>query len=423
MIEYKKKKLKNGLTVVAEQDKSTSMAAVNVLYRVGSKNESPNKTGFAHLFEHLMFGGSANAPDFDTPLQMVGGENNAFTNNDYTNFYDILPIENIETALWLEADRMANLTLNEKALRIQKKVVVEEFKEVCLNKPYGDSWHHFSKLIYKKHNYKWPTIGKRISHIKKANIDDVAQFYAQHYNPGNAILCVSSPLTPEEIFKLAEKWFGGIPANTPLQNQSPSEPLQRKYREKSVVADVPVAMFLMAFHMPGRCSEDYYACDLISDILSNGRSSRFYSTLIKEKKLMSDIDCYLTGYTDNGLIIIEGRPMPNVTIQECVDNIWIEINRLKNETIDERELQKVKNKVVSSIAMSDLSVLNKAMSLAYFEYLGELDNMNRQEEMYERVSAAQISKAANKYLKKSNLSLLNYLPNVKEVEIEAKLLV
>lgn len=413
MIEYKKKTLANGLTVLVEQDKTTSMAAVNVLYKVGSKHETPDKTGFAHLFEHLMFGGSADAPDFDTPLQMAGGENNAYTSNDYTNFYDILPVQNIETALWLEADRMANLNLDEESLKVQKKVVEEEFREVCLNKPYGDSWHHFSKLIYKKHNYKWPTIGKRISHIKKAEIQDVSDFYEKHYHPANAILAISSPLDHEEVFAYADKWFGQIEGKVYDGKYCPDEPLQRKYREKSIIADVPTPMFLMAFHMPGRCDEAYYACDLITDLLSTGRSSRFYTSLLKGKRLVSDIDCYLTGYLDNGLIIIEGRPMPDISVEECIDHIWMEIERLKEEYVDKRELQKVKNKVVSSIAMSDLSILNKAMSMSYFEYIGMLDKMNEQEEIYESVTREDIMSAAQKYLNRKNLSVLYYLPKDK----------
>jgi predicted Zn-dependent peptidase len=363
-----------------------------------------------------MFGGSMNAPDFDTPLQMAGGENNAYTSNDYTNFYDVLPAQNIETALWLEADRMANLNLDKESLRIQKKVVEEEFKEVCLNKPYGDSWHHFSKLIYKKHSYKWPTIGKNISHIKKADIEDVSTFHSKYYHPGNAILAISSPLSHETIFKYAEKWFGKINKNDNDIDQSPREPLQRKYREKTVTSNVPTAMFLMAFHMPGRCDKDYYACDIITDILSSGRSSRFYRSLIKGSKLVSDVDCYLTGHLDNGLIIIEGRPMPDVSIQECIDFIWQELDKLKNEEINNRELQKVKNKVVSSIAMSDLSILNKAMSMSYFEYIGMIDKMNEQEEIYEAVTKEEVQLAARKYLNKSNLSVLNYLPKEKMAE-------
>ncbi len=411
MITYKKQILDNGLTVLVEQDKSTTMAAINVLYKVGSKHESPDKTGFAHLFEHLMFGGSDNAPDFDTPLQMAGGENNAFTNNDYTNFYDILPVQNIETALWLEADRMANLSLNPKALEVQKKVVVEEFKEVCLNKPYGDAWHALSSLAYKKHPYSWPTIGKDIGHIENAVIEDVAHFFDVHYQPNNAVLSISSPLPHNEVMALASKWFGEI-KNGPERNIFiPNEPPQQEYRESTVKANVPTPMVLMAFHMPSRNSPEYYACDLISDILANGRSARLYSNLVKENQIFSEIDCYLTGAMDSGLIIIEGRTMPEYTLEEGIAYIWQEIDNLKNNSVSERELQKVKNKVVSSLAMSDLTILNKAMSMAYFEAIGELERMNAQEELYEAVTPENLIKCANKYLDKNNLNTLYYLPN------------
>ena len=411
MIEYKKHILDNGLTVLIEQDKTTTMAAVNVLYKVGSKHESKDKTGFAHLFEHLMFGGSDNAPDFDTPLQMAGGENNAFTNNDYTNFYDILPVQNIETALWLEADRMQNLTLNPKALQVQKKVVVEEFKEVCLNKPYGDAWHELSSLAYKEHHYQWPTIGKDISHIEKANMTDVSDFFTKYYQPDNAILSVSSPLSISEVIVLAEKWFGHIPKHGYQTPSLPIEPKQEEYRQKMVQSDVPTPMVLMAFHMPNRIDPEYYACDLISDLLSNGRSARLYKSLIKENQIFSEIDCYLTGSIDSGLIIIEGRPMPEYSLDQAIEYIWKEIELLKSTPVTNRELDKVKNKVISSLAMSDLSILNKAMSMAYFEVLGEIDKMNSQESIYESVTSDMIQDCAIKYLDKNNLNTLYYLPN------------
>lgn len=410
MITYHKQILDNGLTLLIEQDKSTTMAAVNVLYKVGSKNESPEKTGFAHLFEHLMFGGSDHAPNFDEPLQMAGGENNAFTNSDYTNFYDSVPVQNIETVLWLEADRMAHLTLNQNSLDIQKKVVVEEFKEVCLNKPYGDAWHHLSDLCFTQHPYRWPTIGLDISHISDANIDDVAQFYQQHYHPSNAILSISSPLSVTDITELANKWFGDIESNGIQTPVLPIEPQQTNIRVKTVHGDVPTPMILMAFHMPGRTSKHYYSCDLLSDILANGKSCRFYQSLIKEKKIFSDVDCYISGSFETGLIIVEGRPMPNITMETAYQSIWEELNSIKNTPIDSRELQKLKNKVISSLCISDLSVLNKSMSMAYFEYLGQIDLMNLQEELYEAVTSEQILSSANELLIEDNLNVLYYLP-------------
>ena len=411
MINYHKHILDNGLTLLIEQDKSTSMSAINVLYKVGSKDENPTKTGFAHLFEHLMFGGSDHAPNFDEPLQRAGGDNNAFTNSDYTNFYDTVPVQNIETALWLEADRMAFLTLNQQSLDVQKKVVTEEFKEVCLNKPYGDAWHHMSDLCYKEHPYKWPTIGLDISHISQANLDDVAQFYSKYYHPSNAILSISSPLDHKRIIDLAQHWFGDIKSQIINKSNTHIEPLQTQIRHKTIIGQIPTPLIIMAFHMPGRTSQDYYACDLISDILANGKSARFYQNLIKDKQIFSDIDCYISGSFDTGLIIIEGRPMPQVAIDTAVDHVWEEINELKQSSIIERELQKLKNKVISSLCLSDLTVLNKSMSMAYFEYLDQIELMNKQEELYEAVSAYDIHKAANQYLNEDNLNMLYYLPS------------
>ncbi len=410
MIDYKKQVLSNGLSVIAEQDTSTTLAAVNILYKVGSCNENPERTGFAHLFEHLMFGGSKNAPDFDLPLQTAGGENNAFTNNDYTNYYNVVPVENIEIALWLEADRMAHLNINETTLETQRKVVVEEFKEVCLNKPYGDNWHHLSAMAYQEHPYGWPTIGKEIRHIQEAQLSDVQAFYNKFYNPSNAVLTISGPLPVDEVFELADKWFSHIPSGDPLADIKKKEPLQTESRYKRIEADVPVRLFIGSCHMPGRVDKEYYACDLLSDILANGKSSRFYNTLIREKKMMSTVDCYLTGNFDTGLVIFEGRPIADYSTEECIDAIWKEAKKIKDEPPSERELQKVKNKVIASLTMNDLSVLNKAAALAYFEWLGKLEDINRQEEMYQRISTEEIIDVCVKYIKPSNASFVEYVP-------------
>ena len=410
MINYKKSVLPNGLSVIVEQDTSTTLAAVNILYKVGSRNENPERTGFAHLFEHLMFGGSKNAPDFDLPLQTAGGENNAFTNNDYTNYYNVVPVENIETALWLEADRMAHLNINKSTLETQRKVVVEEFKEVCLNKPYGDNWHHLSALAYQVHPYGWPTIGKEIRHIQEAQLSDVQEFYNKFYNPSNAIITISGPLPVEQVFDLVEKWFGHIPAGDILHDTEIKEPQQRILRHKKLEANVPVRLFIGSCHMPGRVDKEYYACDLLSDILANGKSSRFYKTLVRERKMMSSADCYLTGNFDSGLVVFEGRPTAKFSTQECIDAIWEATEKVKTTPLTERELQKVKNKVIASITMNDLSVLNKAAALAYFEWLGALDDINQQEEMYQRVSAEEIVEVCTKYILPSNASFVEYIP-------------
>ncbi len=414
MILYKKIVLENGLTVIAEQDKSTTLAAINVLYKVGSRNENPEQTGFAHLFEHLMFGGSEHALDFDQPLQNAGGENNAFTNNDYTNYYNVVPVENIETALWLEADRMVNLNINDKTLDTQRKVVIEEFKEVCLNKPYGDNWHHLSSLAYEKHPYQWPTIGKVPGHISDAKLEDVREFYEKFYYPSNAILAISGPLAISEAFKLADKWFSKIPNKVQNFVKIESEERQIKSRYKKIESRVPLPQFMGACHMPGRNHIDYYACDLLSDILANGKSSRLYSRLVRELKVLSIVDCYVSGTFDPGLIVFEGRPSPDISVRDSIDYIWQEIEQLQQRPPNKRELQKVKNKVISSIAMNDLSVLNKAASLAYFEWLGSLEQMNQQEQLYSEVTIGDILKVAAKYFIPENTSIIEYIPEVQQ---------
>lgn len=410
MIKYLKTTLSNGLTVIAEEDKTTTLVAVNCLYKVGSKNEHKDRTGFAHLFEHLMFGGSQNAPDFDLPLQNAGGENNAFTNTDYTNYYDVMPVQNIETALWLEADRMANLNIDKTALETQRKVVIEEFKEVCLNKPYGDNWHHLSALAYEQHPYSWPTIGKIPEHIELAQLENVRSFYQSHYHPANAILTISGGLAVEHSIQLARKWFEHIPSSPIVKPDYTQESHQTKSRYKKVIDNIPTPMFFGGCHMPGRLHKDYYACDLLSDVLANGKSSRLYQTLVREKKIMSSIDCYLTGTVDPGLIVFEGRPVPEIDIATSIGHFWEEINRLFTSPPDERELLKVKNKVIASIAMNDLSILNKAASLAYFEYLGSLDTINTQEELYKEVTLDDILRVAKTYLQPSNSSIVEYVP-------------
>ena len=410
MIEFKKSVLDNGMSLIVEHDESTSLAAVNILYKVGSRDESPDKTGFAHLFEHLMFGGTPNAPDFDTPLQMAGGENNAFTNNDYTNFYNVLPAQNIETALWLEADRMTNLAINNNSLEIQKKVVIEEFKEVCLNKPYGESWHHMSDLAYKKHSYRWPTIGLNLSHIEQAHLEDVQSFYERYYNPSNCVLSVSSPISPDKVIEMVSRRFGDIEAGFKQQNQSEIEPPQNEFRYKCVRQNVPSPLVMLSFHMPGRLDDSFYAIDILTELLANGKSSRLYSSLVKEKQLLSFVNCYVTGNIDPGLLVIEARPMPGHSAEDCVAAIWAELERVKREVIPDRELQKLKNKIISSLVMSDVSILNKAISMAYYEGLGRLDIMNSQEELYEKVTGQQLHHTANTLFVKENLCQLDYLP-------------
>ena len=411
MIDFQKTVLRNGLTVLTHRDTTTPMAAVNVLYKVGSKNESSDRTGFAHLFEHLMFGGSQNVNDFDEVIQIAGGENNAFTNSDYTNYYEVLPVENLESALWVEADRMANLIISNKSLDIQRKVVVEEFKEVCLNTPYGDAWHHLSSMCYKVHPYNWPTIGKVPEHIVQADTETVSRFYQKYYNPNNAILSIASRLSHEEMIELSSKWFDEIQGIEMNKEELPSEPSQEEKRKKQIVAEVPVRSLYMAFPMPQRLDPKFYVCDLLSDLLASGKSSRLYSKLVKKSQKFSSINAYITGTFDPGLFIIEGKPMPNLDLEEVKEFIWEEINEVKGGNVTEREITKLKNKLTTEIILSNLDILNKAMILSYFEALGDVDLVNDQIKFYSRITKDDVIQMANEIMVEEKLSELIYLPS------------
>ncbi|TXB66319.1 M16 family metallopeptidase [Phaeodactylibacter luteus] len=408
MIRFDRFELSNGLRVIVHEDDSTPMAAVNVLYNVGARDESPDKTGFAHLFEHLMFGGSANVPDFDTPIQMAGGENNAFTNNDITNFYDLLPAENLETAFWLESDRMLALNFDEKVLDVQRKVVIEEFKETCLDEPYGDVWHHIADMAYKVHPYRWPTIGKVPKHVEDATLEDVKAFFYKYYRPNNAILAVAGNVNAEQVRMLAEKWFGDIPPGPKHLRQLPQEPPQKRLERRINEANVPVDALYLAFHMPSRYQREYYVADLLSDVLSNGDSSRLYRRLLKEQQLFTAIDCYVTGSIDPGLFIVEGKPAPGVSLEACAGAIWKELELLKAEPVPERELQKLKNKVESTLIFSELNVLNKAINLAFFELLGDAELINQEAQFYQEISSEDLHKAAQAIFTAENCSELFY---------------
>lgn len=417
VIQYERFELDNGLKVIVHQDNSTPLVAVDVIYNVGAKNESPDKTGFAHLFEHLMFGGSANVPDFDIPIQMAGGDNNAFTNNDVTNFYVYLPVENMETAFWLESDRMYSLNFDEKVLDVQRKVVVEEFKETCLNQPYGDVWHHLSEMAYKVHPYRWPTIGKELRHIEEATLEDVKTFFYQYYRPNNAVLIIAGNIQMEQVRALAEKWFGDIPAGPPINRELPQEPPQAEAEVRVLEANVPADALYLAFRMAARLDFDFYVADLLSDVLSDGRSSRLFRRLLKEKQLFSHIDCYVSGTYDPGLFIIEGKPSEGVSMEEAEAGIWEEIELLKNELLSERELQKLKNKVESNLIFSEMSILNKAINLALFEVLGDLDMINKEGDLYQQITPEELQRVAQELLRPENCSKLYYKATEKEVVV------
>ena len=409
MIQYERYILDNGLTVILHPDESTPLVAVNVLYKVGSRNENPEKTGFAHLFEHLMFGGSENIRDFDTAIQNAGGENNAFTNSDLTNFYNIVPADNIETALWLESDRMKQLDFNQKSLDVQKKVVVEEFKETCLNKPYGDLWHELSGLAYKDHPYQWPTIGKVPAHIEDASLADVESFFYKYYRPSNAVLVISGKYNAEAVKERIHHWFGDIPKGSSVESNLTAEKEQTEKRTKTVYRKIPSDAHYLAFHIPRRAHPDFAAYDIMSDVLSGGRSSRFYQNLLKGTSLFSNISAYITGTIDPGLFIVDARFLENADMDKAIGLIWKELDRLKTEKVDQEELQKIKNGMISSICFSEVSIVHKAINLAYYEMLGDAEIINRQESQYNRVTSDDIIRVAQQTFKEENCSEVYYL--------------
>jgi zinc protease len=409
MIQFDKFKLKNNLTVIVHQDKSTPLACVNILYDVGARDEDENKTGFAHLFEHLMFGGSVNIPSFDEPLQLVGGENNAFTTNDITNYYCTVPSENIETAFWLESDRMLSLAFTEKSLEVQRNVVIEEFKQRYLNQPYGDVWLLLRPLAYKKHPYKWATIGKEISHIEDATMSDVRSFFTKHYNPSNAILVVAGDVETEQVRQLCEKWFAPIEAIEKPERNLPEEPKQTEPRRLTVERDVPANSIYKAYHMCSRKDEAYHTIDIISDILSRGNSSRLYKTLIKEKQLFTEVNAYVMGDFDKGLFVISGKTPDHVKMEDAEQAIFEELEKIKTQLVDESELQKCKNKVESSVTFSETDVLTKATNLAISELLGDASLINEEISKYAAVTREKIRAQASLVLDENNCSTLYYL--------------
>lgn len=408
MISFNKFKLENGLTVIHHQDDSTPIAAFNILYNVGAKDEDESKTGFAHLFEHLMFGGSINIENFDTPLQMAGGQSNAFTSNDITNYYSTLPKENLETAFWLDSDRLEQLAFTPKSLEVQRSVVIEEFKQRYLNQPYGDVWLLLRPLAYKVHPYKWATIGKEVKHIEDATMEDVKAFFYKHYGPQNAILCVAGDLDLELVKSLSEKWFGGIDAREKYERSLPEEPIQNEYRELTVDRDVPNDALYMAFHMPERLSKDYYVADLISDVLSRGQSARLYKEYVMENPKFNDIHAYVSGSMEKGLFVFSGNPAEGISLEEAQSLIWEAIERIKTELVSERELEKVKNKVESSNVFGEMSALNKAMSLCFYELLGDAEKINEEVDNYLCITQADVQRVAKEMFRKENCSVLNY---------------
>lgn len=400
--------LGNGLRLVHSQDESTQMVALNILYNVGARDEHPEHTGFAHLFEHLMFGGSVNIPDYDTPLQLAGGENNAWTNNDITNYYLTVPYQNVETAFWLESDRMLSLDFNERSLEVQRGVVMEEFKQRCLNQPYGDVSHLLRPLAYQTHPYQWPTIGKDLSHIANATLEEVKDFFFRFYAPNNAIIAVTGHISFEEALRLTEKWFGPIPRREVPVRNLPVEQEQTEERRLVVERNVPLDALFMAFHMCDHLHPDYYAYDILSDILSNGRSSRLNQRLVQEKQLFSTIDAYISGTVDAGLFHIAGKPAAGVSLETAEKAVWDELELLKQEFVREQELEKVKNKFESTQIFGNINYLNVATNLAWFELLGRAEDMETEVKRYRSVTIEQLQQVAQTAFRKENGVVLYY---------------
>jgi zinc protease len=409
MIEYKRFTLENGLKVLVHEDRSTPLIAMNILYDVGSRDEDPSLTGLAHLFEHLMFGGSVNVPDFDTPLQLVGGENNAFTNNDITNYYLTIPSENIETGFWLESDRMLELDFSQKNLDTQKSVVTEEFNQRYLNQPYGDASLKIRPLAYKVHPYRWPTIGIDIEHIKNAGIEQVKRFFFSHYAPNNAILALTGNIDFDLAYKLTQKWFGPIEKREIQPRIIPSEPEQNEERILNIESDVPSTALYKVWHIGTRNSNDFYTLDLITDLLAGGESGRLHTRLVREKKLFSEINAYITADIDPGLIFVQGKLMKGVDIDHANSSVNEVIMSLLDKNGIQEEIEKVKNKFESSTVFSNTSILNKAANLSFFELLGNAGLINKEVEAYRNVDHQMISRAIDRYFISSNCSTLNYL--------------
>jgi predicted Zn-dependent peptidase len=408
MIQFQHFELNNGLKVYVHEDPTSPIAAFNICYNVGSRDENPDKTGFAHLFEHLMFGGSKNIPSYDEPLQRVGGENNAFTSPDITNYYITLPVENLETAFWLESDRMMSLSFDPKVLEVQRSVVIEEFKQRYLNQPYGDVWLKLRPLAYQVHPYKWATIGKEISHIENATMDDVKSFFYSHYLPNNATLVVGGKVTVGQIEKLSKKWFGDIPAGVIKPRNLPMEPLQAEVRRLETTAKVPLTAIYKTFHTPGRYDENYYAVDLLSDVLGRGKSARLHQKLVKKTKLFNNISAYSTGSLDPGMFVVSGNLNQGVDLRIVEDALNEELENIKNANITEIELDKVKHQALATVAFGEVELLNRVMNIAFAANAGDVNYCNQDKDKIEAITAEMMHKEAIEVLRSDNCSTLIY---------------
>jgi len=408
MIEFKKYELSNGLKLIVHQDKSTPIVAVNLSFDIGARDEDPEMTGLAHYFEHLMFSGSKNAPDYDKQLQLAGGQNNAFTSNDYTNYYVTLPKENLETALWLESDRMFQLNLDVKSLETQRKVVIEEFKQRYLNQPYGDAWMELRALSYQNHPYRWATIGKEIAHIEKVTLKDANVFYNRFYSPNNCILTIAGDIDHEEIHQLVKKWFDDIPSSEIVRRERKAEFVQLEAREKTIESKVPLDAFYFSFKMDKRSAKDFYKGDLVSDVLGRGESSWLFTELVVNTDLLSEVGSYVTGDRDEGLFVVSGKLNKGTSMEDVEKIIWKNIAKLSGELVTDKDLRKAKNKFETAHVYGELNVLNKAMNLCYMELLGDVNNINNELNNYLDITAENLQGWAKSHLVKEKVCKIYY---------------
>ncbi len=407
MIEYQREVLSNGLEVIVHRDSSTAMATFNILYKVGSRNENPERTGFAHLFEHLMFGGSVNISDFDEPLQLVGGDNNAFTTSDLTNYYINVPAQNIETAFWLESDRMLELAFSQESLDVQRKVVIEEFAQRCMNEPYGDISHLVHGLAYKRHSYRWPTIGLKPEHIAEATLEEVKDFYYSHYAPDNAVLVICGNVDPEKMFLLAEKWFGDINRKS-VKSTIEQEPPQQTGRSLMVERNVPADYISISYHMGARGTREFYICDLATDLMADGVSSRFTQRIVKDENLATDVNGCISGTVDPGLLTLSATLCDGVEFSTVEKAFAEEMEKLKNCDVSEYELLKALNRREAMTVYQELSIMNKAYNLARFAMDGDVSMINKEMEIYRTITPQEIAETLSRIVVPKNASTLYY---------------
>lgn len=400
-IPFTRHRLSNGLTLIIHQDTTTPLAACNIVYHVGSRDENPEQTGMAHLFEHFMFSGSVHIQNFDTELQKIGAVNNAYTSQDITHYYAILPANNLETLFWLESDRMLSLGFEQEQLDIQKHVVIEEFKENFLNRPFGNLWHHFYHQVYQQYPYRWLPIGEKIEHIESVTMSDVKDFFYRFYRPNNAVLVVSGNVVPEEVIALAEKWFGNIPAGVPIVRNYPKENTQKESRFQLIEDNFPYELLVKGWLMCDRLNPDFYAHDLLSDLLGAGHSSYLYRKFVTEESLFTSLSCHISAVAGPGTFVIMGTPTEGVSLEEADQQLS---DYLHNFTFDgnlPHNLQKVKNRVETILLNNEIKIEERSSILAVSETISCIEDYEKEKENYFAVSETKIKELYPKLLDKT----------------------